>query len=1095
MQKKQWIVFALVVGAFGLFAYKYFDQAIPFIKVPITMNYDQACQQARDIIKKNKWNFSDYQVVAKYTDSAKLQAFVELEGGGKTAFIEMIEKDYFQPYAWHVRLFKEKEVQELIIAFTPSGKPYEFAMKLPETLVGNFLEKKQAHEIALQGAESWNVDLTLYELVESNCEELPSGRIDYTFMYERHDVTLQKGLYRIKLKVSGDIFSQMQREVKIPDEFHRRYEQMFSLNHTIAGFARNIGFIIYFFIFGLFIFVFFFHRKNGFLWKAAFKFLAFLMILFLMSAINDWSLIWNQYPTHIPIFTFMIEKIVKIAFSIIFLLTLIGCSMLFSEVAGRAVFLKHIQFFKLWNCSVLATYQVLTQTLLGYGFAIIMMGYAVAFALCTQTLGWWVPLSNLMDPNILATKVPSFSPIVQAFRAGFMEEILCRALPLAGMALLVLNSKHKKYWIAAIFFVQAIIFGALHANYPQQPAYYRIVELIFHSTGSGLLYLYFGLLPGIVAHFLFDAFLMSLPIFASTLFVHKILSIFMMLIPLILVFVAWVLQEYRLKNVSTSDLNKSLEIEQGSLNSVVLKRRVSEPISTRSRRAGYIFGLFGLLLWSQSTDFEIQTSKIMVTISEVENIARQTVEQFFGPLGVEWKISRNYLSPKDSLGGKFIWQVFGNDAYQTLQGNYLASPSYSIKFCKFEGPVEDRSETFEVFVQADGTIVQLKHAIPEFWSGADLCEEQAQDIVYDWIAKLYKIDRNDTQLVVSQSTKHQDRRDWNIVVKDVKNYVYDQGQGRIQAQLCGDQLSLIMRFIQPTEQWQRDEQSRMTQDHLLKIVLTVIAILFVTIFLLMSIRRFGIATSYFLPFLLLTFGFVVFGFAMLANNWFEILFHFNTAQPFSYQIFNLLGNSFIKFLVKGASSALLVLSIIFFGMRVRLKNIYSAMPLGVALGVGMFGLVIFLKNFEPMLAPNSGYNGFTTDIFPIFGIFSIFIVQTVSTVAIMTSVFAVSEQCAHRRWLQMLIFVVAGIVLSSFEQLLNVPVWIFSGILVGLVLNWLYQHFLRYDSDLIWIIMATGQIMHVVPSILYGAFPDIVSQFAVAILLFFAMLMWIYAKF
>ena len=670
MQKKQWIIFTLVVAAFGGFAYKYFDQAIPFIKIPITMDYDHACDQARQIVQKNNWNFSDYQVVAKYTDSAKLQAFVELEGGGKSAFIEMIEKDYFQPYAWHVRFFKEKEVQEVIIAFTPSGKPYEFAMKLPETLVGATLLKEQAHEIAVQGAAAWNVDLTPYELVESNREELPSGRVDHIFTYERHDVTLQKGLYRIKLKVSGDIFSEMQREVKIPDEFTRRYEQMFSLNHTIAGFARNVGCILYFFIFGIFIFVFFFHRKNGLLWASTLKFLGFLVILFTLNVINDWSLIWNNYPTHMPTFFFMVQKIAEILLNMLFLLAIIGCSMLFAEAAGRFVFKKHIQFFKLWDISVLATHQVLTQTLIGYGFAVVMLGYAVAFSLWTQTLGWWVPLSNLMDPNILASKVPSFSPIVQAFRAGFMEEFLCRALPLAGMALLVRNSKHKSYFIACMFVVQAIIFGALHANYPQQPAYYRIIELIFHSTGFGLLYIYFGLLPGIISHFIFDAFLMSLPIFASTLLVHKILTIVMMLIPLILIFVAWIKQGYRFKNVSVHDVNESLEIEQSRTKIVTVARRVADPISMRVRCAGYLFGLLGLFLWSQSCDFEIQTSKITVSIDQVENIARQAMANYFGTLGSEWIMSQNYLSPKDSLGCKFVWQVFGNDVYQKLQGNY-----------------------------------------------------------------------------------------------------------------------------------------------------------------------------------------------------------------------------------------------------------------------------------------------------------------------------------------------------------------------------------------------------------------------------------------
>ena len=41
------------------------------------------------------------------------------------------------------------------------------------------------------------------------------------------------------------------------------------------------------------------------------------------------------------------------------------------------------------------------------------------------------------------------------------------------------------------------------------------MELIIPSIGFGLLYLYFGLLPGIVLHFAFDVVWFALPIFLA----------------------------------------------------------------------------------------------------------------------------------------------------------------------------------------------------------------------------------------------------------------------------------------------------------------------------------------------------------------------------------------------------------------------------------------------------------------------------------------------------------------------------------------------------------------------------------------------------
>src|SRR5262249_59746976 len=50
---------------------------------------------------------------------------------------------------------------------------------------------------------------------------------------------------------------------------------------------------------------------------------------------------------------------------------------------------------------------------------------------------------------------------------------------------------------------------------PNQPAYARRVELIIASIGFGLVYVYFGLLPGIILHYTFDVVWFAIPIFMA----------------------------------------------------------------------------------------------------------------------------------------------------------------------------------------------------------------------------------------------------------------------------------------------------------------------------------------------------------------------------------------------------------------------------------------------------------------------------------------------------------------------------------------------------------------------------------------------------
>src|SRR4029453_18101140 len=183
-----------------------------------------------------------------------------------------------------------------------------------------------------------------------------------------------------------------------------------------------------------------------------------------------------------------------------------------------------------------ASIQILGRTVGGYLLVSIFFAYDVLlYLVMTRVFGWWRPAQSLVHPDVLATYAPWLSAIANSFQAGFWEESLFRAVPIAGAALIGDRGGKRRLFIAIGFVVQAIVFGAGHAPYPNQPAYARPVELIIPSIGFGLLYLYFGLLPGIILHFAFDVVWFALPIFlakAPGIRFQQAMGIVMTLVPL-----------------------------------------------------------------------------------------------------------------------------------------------------------------------------------------------------------------------------------------------------------------------------------------------------------------------------------------------------------------------------------------------------------------------------------------------------------------------------------------------------------------------------------------------------------------------------------
>ncbi len=142
-----------------------------------------------------------------------------------------------------------------------------------------------------------------------------------------------------------------------------------------------------------------------------------------------------------------------------------------AESLTRRAFPAHPQLWHVWSKDAAPTRSILGRTLGGYLFVPIELALVAAFYYATNRwLGWWQPSEVLTDPNILSYAMPALMPIAVSLQAGFMEECLFRAVPLALGALIGARFGHRSVGIGVAFVLQAVVFGAAHANYPGFPS-------------------------------------------------------------------------------------------------------------------------------------------------------------------------------------------------------------------------------------------------------------------------------------------------------------------------------------------------------------------------------------------------------------------------------------------------------------------------------------------------------------------------------------------------------------------------------------------------------------------------------------------------
>ena len=1061
-----WILLGLVSLAGAGAAWHFFPQAFSIVALDITMDRAAALADARALAGRYGFGPSGFRQAASFALDEEAHTFVELEGGGKEALTRMLRDGLYSSYTWRVRHFREGETNETLFRFTPDGRPYGFAEKLKEDLPGAALDGAAARRLGEAAARAeWHIDFAGVSLVEQGQERRPGGRVDHTLTYERAAPTLNEGRYRLRLVVSGDRLTELTHFIRIPEAFTRRYQNMRSANEAI-GVVSVVGLVLLYVAGGIAVGLFFMLRQRWVIWRPAAFWGVLIGLMQALAAVNEWPLMWMTYDTALPRATFLGQQIATVFAMFVGFSVFFALSFMAAETLTRRAFGSHPQFWRVWGKGPGSSTTVARGTVAAYLLVSIFFAYDVLlYLIATRAFGWWTPSEALLHPDVLATHVPWLSAIANSLQAGFWEECLFRAVPIAGAALIGDRFGQRRLFVVIAFVVQALIFGAGHAPYPTQPSFARPVELILPSIGFGLLYVYFGLLPGIILHYTFDVVWFALPIFlakAPGIRVQQAMVVVMTLAPL------WVVLFRRVQ------VRRWTELSDADRNAAWTPPPVPERAAAPPAVAGYALGGRMKTIWlgvgavclaacAVAMFARGSAETLPIGRTEAADLARRALEARRVTLGPEWRLLPRPLDGADGPH-EFVAETAGNDRRKALVGTYLPAPRWFVRAAKFEGDVAERAEEWQMAVQTSRE-VRIQHLLPEGRPGASLDEAAARRIAQAGLAERTGLEVADghAREISARPAKLKARTDWVFTYGDSTQPPLPSGELRIDVALAGDEVARVGRYVYVPEEWARNRRAANTRNTILRIgaglvfggMLMAAAVLGV-----IAWSRGRYAPRLFLAAAALV---LVASLVESANGWPTVLASLQTALPLQLQILGVIGIGLVALTISAALDGLAIGAIPHRLASAGQLPDRDALRLGVA--AGLFGAAVSfgaaaLRTPDWAEAPNLAPLG---TFVPVLGVaidpIAALLTRMAILVSLLAAVTAVTAGWTRRRVLGTLALVLTGFLAAGTPAGLHTGAWAAAGVLTAVSLVAVYVTLLR--ADLTMAPLALGTMMAV----------------------------------
>lgn len=508
LKKSFWCLAALA----GLMVFvTLFDYAFPTASIDLRLDRHQARVQAKEYLADLGYDVSGYQTSVVFSGDTSKFVFLEKCLGLFQA--NTLVRDTIHIWYWDVRFFKELTKEGFSVKVNPIGSVSGFSHDLEELAFGESLAQEDAETLVTAFLEAQKIDIARYEKIQSSSAR-KEHRTDHHFCWKLSESavtwtdgeTEADGMVRVSVDVHGDQIGGFRTYFWTPEVFNRSLRKVQSEGHFLA--LISSFFYMMFYVAAIVMFILSF--RNG---GMPFRMMLTIAILVAgphcLYVLNSIPLLKAGYDTQVTYLVYYGSQLVSALKGIINQVIVILIVFCAGSFVSRTVFPRQVEGLH----SLINREPILKVTrgeiYGGYVFACIVLGFVTGFYfLGMRYCGVWVFPSTRYS-NILGTLFPFLLPLSMSIVAAVSEEFIFRMFAVSFL------KKYVKVTFLAVL-IPSLIWAFAHSSYAVFPIYTRGIELTIVALAFCFVFLRYGIVACIVAHYVIDAVLFSIPLLRSS---------------------------------------------------------------------------------------------------------------------------------------------------------------------------------------------------------------------------------------------------------------------------------------------------------------------------------------------------------------------------------------------------------------------------------------------------------------------------------------------------------------------------------------------------------------------------------------------------